>query len=88
MQERIVSVAINNGSMIWSLPSPARHHSVLRAMSDFGIDAITHGNPDAQGFMTSTGRYVGRREAAQIAQEAGQIDKPKWPPELFSEDLW
>lgn len=86
--ERIVSVAINNGGMIWSLPSPARHHTVLHAISAFGIDAIEHGHPDAQGFMTSTGRYVGRREATHIAVVAGQIDEPKWPPDLYSEDLW
>lgn len=88
MQERIVSAAINSGGMIWSLPSPARHHTILHAMSAFGIDAIKHGHPDAQGFLTSTGRYVGRREAARIAYEAEQIEKTKWPPDLYSEDLW
>lgn len=88
MQERIVSVAINSGGIIWSLPSPARHHTVLRSMSELGIDAIKEGNPDAQGFLTSAGRYVGRREAAQIAVEAKQIKKCQWPPDLYSEDLW
>ena len=49
-------------------------------------------NPEAQGFVTSEGRYVKRREAYQIASNSGQIrENPGIRNEskiLFSEDLW
>jgi len=39
-----------------------------------------------QGFITSTGRFVDRKEAAVIAYNSGQIkEQVKW---LFSEDLY
>ncbi len=48
-----------------------------------------------QGFLTSTGRYVGRAEAWRIAHAAGQLVEPSASaasrhdePWLFSEDLY
>lgn len=42
-----------------------------------------------QGFLTSKGRFVNRREAFQIALAAGQIDESAGVDrELFSEDLY
>lgn len=44
-----------------------------------------------QGFLTSTGRYVGRKEAAAIALAAGQILRPEQQgtmERLYSEDLY
>lgn len=41
-----------------------------------------------QGFLTSTGRFVGRRKAAQIALHSGQIKELKFGSELYSEDLY
>lgn len=38
-----------------------------------------------QGFVTNTGSFVGRKEAAEIAFKCGQIDFLK--DELFSEDI-
>lgn len=72
--------------IISALP-PARHPSLMNPLHD------KHGIiPSAdQGFVTSTGRYVEREEALQIAIGSGQpmIDHPsrhhRW---LFSEDLW
>jgi len=43
---------------------------------------------DAQGFLLSDGRFCRRKAAAGIAIKAGQIDELKWPPDLYSEDLW
>lgn len=40
----------------------------------------------AQGFYTSKGRFVDRKEAAKIAYNCGQIDKQV--DVLFSEDLY
>lgn len=65
-------------------PPPARHHTLLHV--------VGHGVAfEDQGFLTSTGRFVGREEGLQIAVASGQpmIDHPSrhstW---LFSEDLW
>lgn len=43
-----------------------------------------------QGFITSTGRYVGREEAWDIAEKCGQLNdrKDKTPGYLYSEDVW
>lgn len=85
--ERIVAAAVHAYGATWSLPRPARHHNVLWAIDKAGLSAIEPG-PEAQGFLTSEGRFVGRREAAGIAIAAGQIITTKWPPDLYSEDLW
>lgn len=63
-----------------TLPWPARHHSIL-----WGFGRV---QPDDQGFLTSAGRFVGRREAAEIAKAAGQVEKLIAEPDLYSEDLW
>jgi hypothetical protein len=39
-----------------------------------------------EGFVTSSGLFVDREEAAKIAYMTGQIKKPK--KRLISEDLW
>lgn len=86
---KIVAVAITSKGMIFTKPAPTRHHNVLNDMSIvFGLDAIEHGIPENQGFLTSEGVYVGREEAAKIAIAAGQITKTNWGKHLFSEDLW
>lgn len=70
--------------VIVSAPPPARHHNLFIAYDRLGA-------PDESGFLTSTGRFVGREEALQIAVAAGQplIDHPSRSSKLlFSEDLW
>jgi hypothetical protein len=70
-------------SVIVSAPPPARHHNLFIAYDRLGP-------PDEQGFLTSTGRFVGREEAAFIARQAGQpiIRSEARGDHLFSEDLW
>lgn len=41
-----------------------------------------------EGFLTSTGRFVDRKQAAKIAGEAGQLIVKYVPDELRSEDLY
>lgn len=94
--ERIVAAAVRgprmvvNGTtleqdrvlMTFTLPAPARHHHILHylARPDFHVE---------QGFLTSTGRFVSRKEAMGIAVAAGQVSPSKvQSPDLFSEDLW
>lgn len=45
------------------------------------------GGPN-QGFVTSEGKFVDRREARQIAEKARQGHLPNGKKDLFSEDLW
>lgn len=83
---RIVAVAANVGTVIVSAPDPARHGEVLTGLRYLGVTTVVQ--PREQGFLTAEGHFVGRREAADIALLSGQIERLKWPPELYSEDLW
>jgi hypothetical protein len=87
MSEKIVAAAVNAYGAIWSLPRPNRHHHILWAIDGAGLCAIAPG-PEAQGFLTSDGRFVNRIEGAQIAKNAEQYTALIAPPELYSEDLW
>jgi hypothetical protein len=85
--ETIVAAALKADDLIFSMPPPARHHTILHALFDFkGGDLPVLCD---QGFVTSTGRYVDRTEGLRIAVAAKQTDGPKYQPtSLFSEDLW
>lgn len=92
MNERIVSAAIRFGDLILSVRRPGRHHDILALLSTWRPSGM-----QVQGFITSDGRFVGRREARNIAHAAGQIieseivdgiPRKRNHPELFSEDLW
>lgn len=96
--ERIVAVAHQWKGLTFSLPAPARHHDVIHAMAGANIPHEARA-PDAQGFLTSRGRWVSREEAAAIAEIAQQPLRPielrgsvadKTYPlrRLYSEDLW
>ena len=90
MTEVIISVAVKmaNG-LILSLPAPARHHNVIHIMSDLDIYKTDEANHE-QGFLTSTGRFVDRKEAFEIAEREDQIldIENTRRAGLFSEDLW
>lgn len=86
VDEKIVAAALFMG-VIWSLPSPARHHTVMHAMMNAGINSDKIHFAE-QGFTTSEGRFVGRELAKDIAWRAGQTETFDHPTKLFSEDLW
>lgn len=87
MGETIIAAAVQYGATI-SLPPPARHHTIIQTMdAEMGIDG-TVAVPQAQGFLTSTGRFVNRVEGYYLAHAAGQIINGSKGPQLFSEDLW
>ena len=74
--------------LIVSSPPPARHHTLLHPLYDILNDSVPGHDT---GFLTSTGRYVDRDEALDIAITSGQpmIDHPsRHATLLFSEDLW
>lgn len=86
MTERITGVALlrEDGAM-WSLPAPSRHFHLFALIAFQGTEA----EPCEQGFSTSQGRFVDRKEAIVLAREAGQpIRKRDNPTQLYSEDLW
>lgn len=66
-----------------------RHHDIYQR---FYNELST--KPNDQGFYTSQGRFVTRKEGMKIAYECGQVDKEKAIREdgtfneLFSEDLY
>ena len=73
------------GGEILTLPRPARHSDLLRILRR------RPGRPPAgviQAFLDEKGDFLDRREAARVALEAGQIGALRWPPNLYSEDLW
>jgi hypothetical protein len=65
-----------------------RHCLIGQQMLREGACRRPYPGGDAQGFITSDGRFVGRLEARQIALKAGQGRLPANKDELFSEDLW
>lgn len=84
--ESIAAAAIMQHGRLYTLPPPARHADIIRV--------IHHetGKPVGgdQGFVTDAGRFVGRKQAWRIANEAGQKIEPIScaPGILFSEHLW
>jgi len=72
------------GKVYWALP-PASHDAVL-----LKIVEETGKSPEGavQGFVTDKDVFVDRLEAVEVARKADQIDEAKWPPFLYSDDLW
>lgn len=84
--ETITGPAIKFGDDIWWEDAPKRHHDLIRKHAE---ETGRPGSGDVQGFVTSTGRFVDRHEALEIARAAGQLIKPKAEGgALFSEDMW
>lgn len=77
---------------LWNIEIGYRHVDILRR---FPNEVSKH--PKDQGFYTSKGRFVNRRDAMQIAYNANQVSKEKaflkinddvFINQLFSEDLY
>lgn len=64
-----------------------RHHDIL-----IRFRGEVSANLFDQGFYTSLGRFVDRKEAYKIAYDAGQLKRPEYSEDydyrLFSEDLY
>lgn len=63
-----------------------RHHDIFHRFSD-----ELNKSPEAQGFYTSKGRFVNRKEGYKIALDAGQLSKDRISDNiniLYSEDLY
>jgi hypothetical protein len=87
--EHIVAAAVCKNGKVYSVPRPGRHCDVISLVGSYV-------EQNEQGFVTNTGRYVGRVEAAQIAFKAGQLIEEKVKrrgqtipvPWLDSSDVW
>jgi hypothetical protein len=80
--ERLVSVAIRRVGETYGYGFTS-HYALRLALSGDGDDRHPG---DIEGFMTSTGRFVERREAADVALQAGQIHSAM-QRELLSSDV-
>jgi hypothetical protein len=86
MIETIEAAAICVEGVVYSVPRPGRHHHVFKVMPEH-VAKASHLND--QGFVTSMGRFVDRREAALIARAANQLIREPTPSYMLtSEDVW
>lgn len=79
-----VALLSEDGRM-WSLPAPARHSHL------FALAGLMGNNPEPceQGFVLSTGQFIGRVGALHLVKDSGQtLRNPKAATALYSEDLW
>lgn len=96
MTERIEAAAIKYGELVCAVERPGRHHNVFWEMDRLKVPHLS--DPGIQGFVTSSGRFVGRIEARKIAEASGQLIKScvdadggpftREHEQLFSEDVW
>lgn len=63
-----------------------RHFNCFKQMALLGIKVKKQEN--VQGFLTDKDEFLEREEAGKYAIKCGQIKVLKWPPLLYSEDLW
>jgi len=85
--ETIVMAAIKTSPVtVAAVLKPGRHKDVIAQLTHHGYSAMAVG-PTSQGFVTSEGRFVDRKEAKEIALEAKQIEDMA-RSELHSEDVW
>jgi len=83
---KVVASAIYQAGVTFSLPRPARHCDVIRAMTGAGIETPIRGE---QGFLLSDGTFANRIKSKAVAHDAGQLrEGPTNVCELFSEDVW
>jgi hypothetical protein len=79
--ERIKAAAIKRND---GVVSTGKDHAEVFKKSPFG----TCKAGSVQGFVTNSGRFVDRKEAAKIAFNAGQISKYEEGQILLSEEIW
>lgn len=86
-KEEIRAAAILQEGHIYTLSPPARHPDIIHWMTH--VLEVVPPVCGEQGFYTTRSRFVDRKDAAQLAREAGQLKSALIaPPHLYSEDLW
>lgn len=77
-QIRCVAIRMIPSGVVLSLDAPARHDNLLHNMGEWIGRALT-GPEHVQGFLSATGKFVTREDAARLCGREGR---------LYSEDLW
>jgi hypothetical protein len=80
--ELIIAAAIRCEGVIVMVERPGRHGDCINFMHHKGLAHDDHG------FVTNRGRFVGRKEAAEIVVASGQGAPREGYEHLFSEDMW
>lgn len=84
--EFVIAAAVSYEGVTFSMSRPNRHHHIVHKLSDMGLPKTSYRH---QGFITTSGRFVDRKEAAALVLLNGQVSKLKFvSDQLFSEDLW
>lgn len=83
----IVAAAIKIGDLICSMPAPHHHGDIISGLAAAGVPIPVCA---VQGFLTSSGRFLDRREAAIRAVQKHQIPAAKVhaDKQLYTDDLW
>ena len=85
----ITHVACSVAGVVWSLPKPYRHDSVLRLIGEMSPVKYNDADEHSQGFLDEDGRYLTRDQAWVNADLNGQIKNGRIIGGcLTSEDLW
>jgi len=88
-QLRVVAAAVKHpDGRVFTVPPPGRHASVLWMMVAMGCMPANNALGGVQGFILNSGQFARRKAAAAVALRNGQVAALRWPPNLFSEDLW
>lgn len=85
----IIGVAIKHRDIMICLPKPNRHHDCIRYACDvLGIKPPICGLMSSQGFYTSDGVFLDRKEGLAYVKLNNQLINKQAHTNLFSEDLW
>ena len=79
-----VSISLNN--QVYKLPSPNRHHHLIKQIREEGIQIPIP--QTSQGFYTESKEFLTRDEARKLVIYTGQCKAPQHAHQLVSEDLW
>jgi hypothetical protein len=89
----IVGVAIRCETIVISLPKPNRHSDCFEYAQSIGIDIMKvplGRRADDQGFVTHTGKFLNRKQAAKYLKRTKPKQLTVFPigTVVISEDLW
>lgn len=84
---KVLYAAVKSGSVVYYADRPARHHNILHAVYDSGIQPLRRAK---QGFVLSNGEWCSREVGLVIARSSGQIleHRHDHPSQLFSESIF
>lgn len=85
--EKIVGVAIKVNGELYSMLAPCRHADIYEWLHEANVDVLS--SAICEGFVTNSGEFVNRHQAAKIAKKANQIISDDFVEYcLYSEDVW